>query len=124
VQYLKAENEDLWSRVVGRVGVTQRARSRLVKVATLIRSKLGSRVSIVSLATILLWMRQDETVEVRRRSSRKPGRPRTNVTTRRRIVKMAKETTWGYSRIRGEPLKLNSEIMQVLLLRRRSSARR
>jgi putative transposase len=110
VQYLKAENEMLRSRVVGRVRVTQQERARLVKLATPLRSMLGALVSIVSPSTILQWIREDGKVKPRRRSTRKPGRPRTKESIRRLIITMAKETNWGYSRLRGELLKLGIKI--------------
>jgi putative transposase len=95
VQYLTAENEVLRTRVVGRVRVTQQERARLVKLATPLRSMLGSLVSIVSLATILLWIRDDGTVEPCSRSARSSGRSRTEEALRHLMIKMGNEPNWG-----------------------------
>src|SRR4051812_35779955 len=104
IKYLKVENEILRSRIPGRVYVTPKERSRLVKFAKNLATKVLDRlVTIVHPDTLLLWVRAE------RKEKRPPaarGRPRTPEQLRRLIRKMARENDWGYTRIMGELKKL------------------
>jgi len=60
-------------------------------------------VSIVSPVTMRRWLRADKKGHPTRR---RPGRPRTPMELEQLIIRMAKETGWGYARIAGELRKL------------------
>jgi putative transposase len=108
VRYLKAENEVLRSRLPKYVYVTPTEKRRLVRFARPLGRAIRQLVSIVVSDTILRWIREDNR---RGRGARagcpaQRGRPRTKLGIRRLIVKLARETGWGYTRIMGELKKL------------------
>ena len=107
IQYLKAENEVLRSKIPGPVRVTAQERSRLVRLAKPLRSAIKALVSIAKPETVMRWIREaDKGRPKKKTSTRKPGRPRTPDDIRRLVLKIAKETGWGYTRILGELKKL------------------
>ncbi|XVJ60026.1 MAG: hypothetical protein HEQ23_11750 [Tepidisphaera sp.] len=109
VRYLKAENEVLRSRIKGPVRVTPVERSRLVKLAKPVGRAVGELVSIVKPDTLLRWVNGSRPKK-KRRSPRKPGRPRTPEDVRKLVVRMARENAWGYTRILGELKKLRINV--------------
>ncbi len=104
IYYLKSENQALRNRLPKTIRTTPEERRQLVKAARgLTKETLRELVTIVSPATLLGWMnREKPPVSSQSASSRKPGRPRTPEDVRALIVRIAGETGWGYSRIRGE----------------------
>ena len=108
VQYLKAENEVLRSKLGTRVSVTPAERARLARLAKAVGPAIKSLVSIVSPGTVLRWInRPGRRARFNRpASSRPPVRPRTPAEIRAVILRMARETGWGYTRILGEIRKL------------------
>lgn len=109
MRYLKAENELLRSRLKGPVRVTPAERSRLVKLAKPVGRAVGELVSIVKPDTLLRWVNGSRPKN-KRRSPRKPGRPRTPEDVRKLVVRMARENAWGYTRILGELKKLRIKV--------------
>ena len=104
VSYLKVENRILRSKLPARVPVTPQERSRLVRLGAKLGKALGELVTIVHPDTLRRWIR-----ESRKRRKLKPGKvgPRpTALEIRKLIVKIARETGWGYCRILGELKKL------------------
>ena len=102
VQYLKAENEILRSKLPKRITVTPRERQRLLKFGKAVGPAIKHLITIVSHRTFLRWLAGE-------RSPRKPskrGRPRTAEEIRQIIIRVAEETGWGYTRILGELRKL------------------
>jgi putative transposase len=107
VQYLKAENEILRSRIAGPVRVTRAERSRLVRLGKPLGKAIRSLVSIVKPETFLNWVREASKKPKRRRLVKnKPGRPRTVEEIRAVVLRIARETGFGYTRILGELKKL------------------
>jgi putative transposase len=108
VEYLRAENRILRSKLPKVVTVTARERHRLLKLGSKLGSAIRSLVTIVSARTFARWKAADpqHTPSIRRASERKPGRPRTPEDIRKLVLRIANENGWGYSRILGELRKL------------------
>ncbi|MGE5194622.1 MAG: integrase core domain-containing protein [Deltaproteobacteria bacterium] len=108
IHYLKSENQVLRNRLPKTIRTTPEERRQLVKAAQGIsKATLRELVSIVFPATLLRWINADNKPKSKKKpSSRKPGRPRTAEDIRALIVRIATETGWGYSRVRGELRKL------------------
>lgn len=107
VQFLKAENEVLRARTNGPVRITAAERSRLVRLGRPLGKAIRSLVSIVRPATFLKWMRETgERAKRKAPAKRKPGRPRTAEQIRAIVLRIARETGFGYVRIMGELKKL------------------
>src|ERR1700722_10705968 len=104
VRYLTIENQMLRSRLPRRLTITPQERNRLVRFGPKLGRALNHLVSIVHPDTLRRWIRED-----RRRLRKRPvspGRRRTPEQIRRLIIKLARETGWGYTRILGELKKL------------------
>jgi len=110
MQYLKAENEVLRSKIDGPVRVTPGERSRLVRLAKPLGSAIKALVSIVSPQTFLRWIRDADKRRPKKKTGRKPGRPRSPEQIRRLVLRLARETGWGYTRILGELKKLGVKV--------------
>lgn len=106
VQFLKAENEVLRSKIKGPIRVTPAERSRLVRLGKPLGKAIAAIVSIVKPETFLKWMRNASKEPKRKYATRKPGRPRTPEQIRKIILRIARETGFGYVRILGELKKL------------------
>jgi putative transposase len=103
VSYLKAENQILRSRLPARIILTQREKNRLIRFAKNLGSALNELATIVHPATIRRWIRE-QSGKKKQRPTR--GRPRTAEQIEKLILKLAKDTGWGYTRILGELKKL------------------
>jgi putative transposase len=104
VRYLTVENQLLRSRLPPRLTITPQERNRLVRFGSKLGRALNHLVSVVHPDTLRRWIRED-----RRGKRTKPvprGRRRTAEQIRRLILKLARETGWGYTRILGELKKL------------------
>lgn len=110
IQYLKAENEVLRAKIDGPVRVTPGERLRLVRLAKPLGSAIKALVSIVSPQTFLRWIRDADKCRPRKKTGRKPGRPKSPEQIRRLVLRLAKETGWGYTRILGELKKLGVKV--------------
>lgn len=111
VQYLKAENEILRSKIQGPVRVTAKERFRLVRLARPLGSALRMVVSIAQPETVMRWIREADRKRPKKRPGvRRAGRPRTPEDVRRVVLRIAKETGWGYTRILGELKKLHIKV--------------
>jgi len=106
VQYLKAEHEILRVRINGPIRVTPTERFRLVRLGRPLGAAIRSLVSIVRPATFLKWVRDGRKRPKRKTVTRKPGRPRTPEQIRKIVLRIARETSFGYVRILGELKKL------------------
>ena len=106
IQFLKAENEMLRARIGGRVRLSKAERARLVRLGKPLGTAIKAVVSIVRPETFMKWVRESRKIPKRKYSARKPGRPRTPEQVRRLILRIAKETGFGYVRILGELKKL------------------
>jgi putative transposase len=106
VQYLKAENEFLRARLPSRVKVTPREKQRLLKFGRPLGAAIKDFVCIVRPRTFLRWVNGDTRRAGAAGPPRPPGRPRTAEDLRELVLRIARETGWGYSRILGELKKL------------------
>ncbi len=108
VNYLKAENQILRSRLPGRISLTEREKNRLIRFAKNLGSALNELATIVHPGTIRRWIREAAAKSKARRKD-KSGRPRTAKDIEKLILKLAKDNSWGYTRILGELKKLRIE---------------
>jgi len=114
VAYLKEENRILRARLPKRIVTTPRERARLLKVGRKLGASLRELTSIVSYESFCRWVREAEGIKKPGKevsaSTRKPGRPRTADDIRELVIKIRKESNFGYSRILGELRKLGIHI--------------
>ena len=106
VAYLKEENKILRARLPQRLVATPQERRRLLKFGRKLGVQLRDLISIVSYQTFVRWIREKEAAHTAKQTSRKPGRPRTPDEIRELVLKLARENSWGYTRILGELRKL------------------
>jgi len=107
IQYLKAENAILRSKLPKRITVTPVERARLVKLGSKVRKFIGELITIVSPRTFLRWVAESKKeTKASDKPKRKPGRPRTPQEISELILRLARENHWGYTRILGELKKL------------------
>jgi len=116
IHYLKAEKEVLRSKISGPVRVTPVERARLVRLAKPLGSAIRALASIVSPQTFLRWFHNADKRRPKKRRGRTPGRPRTPKQIRRLVLKLAKETGWGYTRILGELKKLDVKVSRATVV--------
>ena len=102
LEYLKAENRILRSKLPKRISVTPAERARLVKLGSRLGPALKELITIVHPRTFARWVSGWQS----KSKPRKPGRPRKPEEIRNLIVQIAKDTSWGYRRILGELRKL------------------
>jgi putative transposase len=105
IQYLKAENDILRSKLPKVVQVTPQERQRLLKFGRPLGSAIKHLITIVSPRTFARWVNAATTIK--RAKSRNPGRPRTPDDLRELVLRLARENDWGYTRILGELRKLS-----------------
>jgi putative transposase len=109
VEYLKAENEILRSKLPDRITLTAREKTRLIKFGSAVGSAIKNLVTIVSYRTFCRWTAAIAGPPLKNKRStpaRKPGRPRTPEDIRELVVQLARESGFGYTRILGELRKL------------------
>jgi len=106
IEYLKAENRILRDKLPARITVTPRERSRLLRLGQKVGSSLRDLITIVSYRTFSRWLAAAKGKPKTKKSSRKPGQPRTAEALCRLVLRIARETGWGYTRILGELKKL------------------
>jgi putative transposase len=102
VQYLKVENEILRGKLPARVRVTPRERQRLLRFGKPLGAAIRQVISIVSPRTFLRWLRGESSP----RRERRLGRPPTATEIGVLVLRLARENSWGYTRIHGELKKL------------------
>jgi len=104
IDYLKAENRALRSRLRGRrILFTNAERRALAGLAKNIDSKaLRELDPFVTPATLLRWHRELVAKKWTFLECRQPGRPRTKADVEELVVRIAQENpSWGYTRIHG-----------------------
>jgi putative transposase len=107
IEFLKEENRILRGKLPGRITVTPKERQRLLKYGRGLGTAIRELITIVSPRTFARWL-SGETV--RKKGTRKPGRPKTAVEIRDLVLKVARDNGWGYTRILGELKKLRIAI--------------
>jgi putative transposase len=103
IEFLKAENEMLRKRVPKqRIWLKPDEKERLLKLAIAIGPEVKHLVTIVAYATICAWRRA--TGDFKARGPKRPNKKPNEI--RELVVRIARETGWGYTRILGELRKL------------------
>ncbi|MHC4124032.1 MAG: integrase core domain-containing protein [Planctomycetota bacterium] len=116
IQYLKAENQVLRSKLGRCINLKACEKRRLVKFGLPLGGSIKDFMSIVSYTTFRKWV--NEGVNNNKHKS-KIGRPRKNSKEiRELVVKLARENNWGYTRILGELKKLNIKSLSRSTIRR------
>ncbi len=113
IEYLKAENRILRSKLPKRITVTPAERGRLVKLGKKLGSAIKDIITIVHPRTFARWVSGNSAGK----KARKAGRPRKPEEIRELIVQMAKDSGWGYRRIFGELKKLRIKISRSTVAR-------
>jgi putative transposase len=106
VQFLKTENRILRSKLPARITVTPEERRRLITAGRKLGTALRELITIVQPATFVRWLAAEQKPAELKKSPRKPGRPRTPQEIEEIILRLARDTGWGYTRIWGELKKL------------------
>ena len=102
IRYLKAENEILRSKLPKRITLDNRERNTLVKHGKKLGGKIKDVMTIVSYSTFRRWVRrmEDDTPPPAKKSAKRgSGRPRLEDDVRDTIIRIRKETGFGYTKI-------------------------
>ena len=103
IEYLKAENKILRSKLPKRVEVTAAEKATLTKLGVRLGSAIKNLITIVHPRTFARWLADTKTGTKEKKAR---GRPRKPDEIRQLVIDMAKESGWGYRRIFGELKKL------------------
>jgi len=103
VRYLKAENEILRSKLPSRITLDNRERNTLVKHGKRLGGKIKDVMTIVSYSTFRRWVRKiedDSPKPTKKESAKKEtGRPKIDEDVSDTIIRIRKETGFGYTKI-------------------------
>lgn len=110
VEFLKAENQILRSKLPKRVDVTPAEKQKLIKLGKPLGTKIRELISIVCMRTFQRWLKAEKTGTPNETQSSNGGRPKTPIDVRALVLRMAKENGWGFGRIVGELKKLGITI--------------
>jgi putative transposase len=113
IEYLKAENRILRSKLPKRITVTPAERNRLVKLGKKLGTAIKDIITIVHPRTFARWV----SGESAGKKPKKAGRPRKPEEIRNLIIQMAKDSGWGYRRIFGEMKKLRIKVSRSTVAR-------
>ncbi|MGB7327985.1 MAG: integrase core domain-containing protein [Rubripirellula sp.] len=102
IRYLKAENEILRSKLPTRVTLDNRERKTLVKHGKNLGGKIKEVMTIVSYSTFRRWVRKMEDnapVPAQKSAKKGAGRPKIEDDVHDTILRIRKETGFGYTKI-------------------------
>ena len=102
VTYLKAENAILRRKLPDRITLNNQERRRLVRHGKKLVPWIKELISIVRYSTFRRWIRNMEDGPTKRpksKSENKLGRPLTDESIADTIIRIRKETGWGYTKI-------------------------
>ncbi|MEX2170034.1 MAG: hypothetical protein WD851_12055 [Pirellulales bacterium] len=103
IEFLKAENQLLRSRIPKKsIHLKPEERARLLELGKAIGPALQHLITIVSYGTYLKWRREEQNHV----PTKVVGRRKTAAEIEELVLKLARETNWGYTRILGELRKL------------------
>lgn len=102
IEFLKAENQILRSRLPKRIILKPAERNRLVKLGRAIGPAIKEMITIVSPRTFARWVAGKKRVKPSAKIGRRPTAPEIQEL----ILRLARENSWGYTRILGELRKL------------------
>jgi len=119
VAYLKTENRILRARLPKRIVATAQERRKLIRAGRKLGPRLTDLMSIVTYDTFRRWVRE---ADGQRKSRTKPkprstGRPRTDAELRELVIRIRKETGYGYRRLLGELRKLGIKLSRQSIAR-------
>jgi putative transposase len=104
VQYLKTENRVLRSRLPKLIMTTPAERARLLKYGKPVGAAINQLITIVVPGTFHRWVRESK--DHKRSKANRTGRPKKPLDLKKLILRIARETGWGYTRVLGELRKL------------------
>jgi putative transposase len=104
VQYLKNENRVLRARLPKHIMTTPAERARLLKYGRPVGLAINQLITIVVPGTFHRWVR--EAKGQKRKKVAKIGRPKKPLDIKKLILRIARDTGWGYTRVLGEIRKL------------------
>ena len=101
ISYLLAENRMLRSKLPDRIILNNQERRKLLRHGKKLGARIKDLISIVSYSTFRKWVRSMEDTNPKRPKSKtgKKGRPRIEETLSDTIIRIRKETNWGYTKI-------------------------
>jgi putative transposase len=101
VAYLQAENRILRSKLPERINLSNQERRTLVKHGKKLGALIKGLISIVSYSTFRKWVRtiEDSPNSRPKSTEAKLGRPRVEECISDAIIRIRKETGWGYTKI-------------------------
>jgi putative transposase len=110
--YLKAEIRILRARLPKRIVATESERRKLIRAGRKLGSQLRDLISIVTYDTFRRWVREADGQRKSRKKSKRPimGRPRTEAELRELVIRIRKETGFGYGKLLGELRKLGIKL--------------
>ena len=103
LQFAKAENQILRSQLPNRITISRSDRSKLLKYGVPLGSAIKELITIVVPETFARWVRE---ANGKPRRIRPGGRSKKPPVLQKLILKIARETGWGYTRVLGEIRKL------------------
>jgi putative transposase len=106
LQFVIAENKILRARLPARIYATPKERAQLLKYGKPLGSAVKQLISIVAPETFLRWVREATNQPPRVRGG---GRPKKPPALRKLILKIARETGWGYTSVQDELRKLTNQ---------------
>ncbi len=104
MQYLKNKNRGLRARLPQHIMTTPAERARLLKYGRPLGLAINQLVTIVVPGTFHRWVRESK--GQKRKQFLTIGRPKKPLDLKNLILKIARETGWGYTRALGEIRKL------------------
>jgi putative transposase len=114
VAYLKVENVILRTKLPRWITVTAEERSCLLRFGKAVRSALKDLIGIVTPRT---FARRAQNESSPKQASAAPtGRPRTGEEIQELILRLARDTSWGYKRILGELKKLGVKVSKSTIV--------
>ena len=114
LEFLKAENEILRSKLPKQFTTTLAERRRLIKLAKSLGTALRSLITLVTYTTLLRLQRALGKKRVPQ-PIKKPGRPKTSESTSDIILRFARDNGWGLTRILGEMRKLGLRVGRTMI---------